>query len=267
MKRKLPKSIFDAEWPSLWRHGRRFFAQPARVSSTRKAGRHFSGGPSPHKGSQCPQCKKRLSLLWDLDLSDPLIPVIVRDGFAPSTRLPFYICWQCVAASYSLSSNTSMQTFVFDQHNEALKADETPFGEAPVELARRPKALTRIPTTIDALLSLADEIGIDECDKSGRQTLSEFLNHKVESDWDLPISQLGGMPLPNQGHSDRVCPNAKCPASTLEHPYGELVRPYLMKELALIHWRDEPILASACFQLLYLVCGICFSIRAEYHCS
>jgi hypothetical protein len=43
--------------------------------------------------------------------------------------------------------------------------------------------------------------------------------------------------------------------------------PFLMKEMAIIHYDNEPELAKHYFQLLYYICGICFSMRAEYRCS
>jgi hypothetical protein len=268
MPRIFPKSLSDAKFGSLWRNSRRFVARPVRISPSNDAHLHFSGGPSSHKGSVCPNCKRRLTLFWDIDLSDKLLPDELREGYAPSTRLPFYICSQCLAASYSVLSDTKIATFKFDFQTDFVQADESPFGDAPPdELERRPIAFHRIPTTIDALLTLADMIGTEELDESARIALQEYLGEEVRSDWNLPISQFGGTALGYQGHRNMVCPNSKCPASGLKHPYGELVQQYLMKEMALIHWKDEPILSKVCFQLVYHVCAICFSIRAEYRCD
>lgn len=206
-------------------------------------------------------------MLWSLDLRDRLFPEYVRDGFAPSSRLPFYICWQCVAVSYSVSSDTRMTCFPLDSSSEALKANETPFSDWPLELERRWIRLERVPSTIDGLLSLADAVGYEQLDRAAKAALKKYIGRELQTDWDLPLSQFGGQPLPYQEHKSMVCPNKKCPASKLEHPYGELQRMYLMKEMALIHWEDEPALAKHCFQLLYSVCGVCFSMRAEYRCS
>jgi hypothetical protein len=267
MPRNIPKSLLAADFHPLWRSSRRFVSQPLRILPARDAKSHFTGGPSVHKGSECPNCKKRMTLFWNLDLNDPLIPEYVRAGFAPATRLPFYICLQCVAASYAVLTDAKVKTFPFDHETDFLKADETPFQNASAEVERRPIAMTRVPTTIDALLSLADVIGHDELDEGAKRTLDAYLGEKVTTDWDLPISQFGGTPLPNQGHRNRVCPNSKCLASKLEHPYGDWEQSFLMKEMALIDWKGEPILSEHCFQLLYTVCPICFSIRAEYRCS
>ena len=268
MPRKIPKSLFDADFRWLWRSSRRFIAKPLQVTSTTRKSNHFCGGPPPHKGSKCPKCKKQLTLLWDLDLNDELIPDYVREGFSPATRLPLYICWQCLAASYVVLSETRINCFPFvDSQVDYLQENESPFQDSPEEVERRPISLSRIPSTIEALLSLSDVVGFDEFDKPAQTTLKQFFKTKIRSDGDLPISQFGGSPLVNQGHGNNVCPNLKCPASTLNHPYGEMTAMFLMKELALIHWKDEPALTQHCIQLLYSVCGICFSLQAEYRCS
>jgi len=265
MPREIPKSLFDADFHELWRISRRFFARPLRVSAAKDQAEHFTGGASSHTGCKCQKCEKPLMLLWDIDLCDKLVPEFVRRGYAPATRLPLYICWQCVAASYAVLSDTKMQ--VFDDLTDYLTAEETPFQDPSNKVERRSIALSPIPSTVDALLSLADVVGLDALDDSARKTLDAYLGEEVTSEWDLPISQLGGAPLAYQGHRNLVCPNPKCPANRLKHPYGELEVPFLMKDLAMIHQTDEPVLAAHCFQLLYSVCGICFSIRAEYRCS
>jgi hypothetical protein len=211
------------------------------------------------------KCKKPLTLLWDLDLGDSLIVDYVRVGFAPATRLPFFICWRCVAASYSVLSDSSVKCFPFDNHSETLEEYETPFLDNPLELARRPIKLQPISSTLDALISLADVVGYEQLDQSAREMLTQEIGRDVDSDYELPMSQFGGSPFVR--HRNMICPNPKCPASELTHPYGELETPYLMKELALIHWNEEPSLAEACFQLVYYVCGICFSMRCEYRSS
>jgi hypothetical protein len=266
MSHKLPKSVYDAKIESLWRHSRRFIAYGLRMKSSPKAIRHYTGGAAPHKGNKCPQCKKCLTLLWDLDLHDELIPDYVNRGFSPAQRLPLYVCWQCLAASYAVLSDRQIKCFPFDLHTEYLQKDETPFRADLVEIPRRPIAFDSIPSTVDAILSLADMIGHDALDKSARKTLNTYFGKRTEP-WDYPMSQFGGQPLVYQDHQNKVCPNPKCPANKLSHPYADSEIAYLMKEMALIHWTDEPVLEEHCFQLLYSICGICFSIRAEYRCD
>jgi hypothetical protein len=147
------------------------------------------------------------------------------------------------------------------------KADESPFQDAPIQLPQRKIAFEQIPSILEALLLLEEIVGLETLDAPARAAINDFYGEEIASTWSLPFSQFGGQPLLYQRRRNLVCPNAKCPASKLEHPYGEMELPYLMKELAVIHYDNEPILAKHCFQLRYVVCGICFSIRAEYRCS
>ena len=157
MARQISRSLIEVKLPRLWRSSRRFIATGMRLVN-KKSGKtsHFTGGPASHKGSKCPNCKKKLTLLWDVDLNDERIPDDVREGFSPANRLPFYICWKCVAASYRILSNDRMSCFEFDVYTESLEEDETPFRNSPEELPRRKIFFERIPSTIDALLSLED---------------------------------------------------------------------------------------------------------------
>jgi hypothetical protein len=268
MAKPIPKSLYDADFYPLWRYTRRFVGVGNRLvpNDGDEAG-HLTGGPSPHKGSKCLQCKRPLTLLWDLDLTDPMFPDYVREGFSPATRCPFYICWQCLTASYSVTADDRLQCFPFDGCTEYQMPGESPFEDSPVALPQRKIAWERIPSTIEALLTLGDCVGLDALDAPARGTIDAYYKRSMTSGWDLPFSQFGGQPLFYQGHSNRVCPNPKCPADQLEHPYGEMDVPYLMKEMAVIHHDNEPERAKHYFQLLYYICGICFSMRAEYRCS
>ena len=268
MPRKIPKDLFSADSEPLWRDGTRFVAEPLRVRPCRKKTGHTRGGPATHKGSKCPNCRKQLILLWSLDLSDPLLPDYVRNGFSPAVRLPFYFCWQCMAASYSVSSDSQIRCFPFDSSDDRLEEDETPFGEeAPREAPLQPIELERLPTTIDALLTLSGDIGYSHLDEPAQRTLRKYYGQKIDWHPDLAISQVGGLPLIYQGRRDIPCPNKKCPASKLEHPYGEFVRPYLMKDLAVVHYADDPYLEQVYFQFAYVICRVCFSLRAYYRCT
>lgn len=272
MPRKLPKSVFDARRNDVWNDprnsgSRRFMHRALRLTEGGNASTHFAGGESNRAGDRCPECKNRLTLLWDLDLRDPSFPDYVREGFAPATRLPFYICWQCCVASYSIPTDKKVACIKLDGAADKLEPGESPFGDAPEVLDRRQLAVTEVPSTVDALLSLVYVVGYEALDTNAKGILNEYLSVSVTSDWDMPFSQIGGTPLASQGHWNKVCPNRKCPASKIEHPYGDMQTKYLMKELGLIHWKEEPVLAEYYFELLYYVCTVCFSIRAEYRCS
>lgn len=161
-----------------------------------------------------------------------------------------------------------IRCFPFDSHDNALEEDESPFGdEIPQESPLQAIELERMPTTIDALLCLSDEIPYDDLDEAAQRALGKYLGGKVSSGWDLVLSQVGGRPMIYQRRRDIPCPNGKCPASKLEVPYGESERRYLMKDLAVVHDTEDPHLDQICFQIVYSICRVCFSIRAEYRCT
>ena len=270
MRSKLPNSLSEVRFPLLWQDGRRLTAHALCIKYQEGGSSHFSGGQASHKGSRCPQCKNKLTLLWDLDLNDELIPDFVRQGFAPATRLPFYICWQCVGAAYSISSDSRLKCYPFTRTMDTLGEGESPFCDSPSELERRSVSLERIPTAVEALLNLADNVGFDGFDKPAQSILMKYLKqykNKYASWDDLSISQFGGQWHEYQSHGNMVCPNPKCPASKLECSVLESDAQYWMKEMALIDWRDEPVLAEHYFLLLYYVCGVCFSVSAHYSCT
>jgi hypothetical protein len=207
-----------------------------------------------------------LTLLWSVSLEDSLFPDFMREVFAPMECLPFYMCWKCMSASYYADGSTKLTCLPFDYHSHPIECDDSPYQNAPNELPSRRIGFERIPSTIDAILTLKDDVGFDTLDSSARQTLTEYYGEEVRN-WNLIFSQLGGQFLLYQGHPNRVCPNPKCPASKLKHPYGELEVDYLMKELAMLFLNDIPELEKEFFQLVYYVCCTCFSIRAEYQCT
>lgn len=266
MSRKIPQELTKLEWPDLW-CGRRFIANPMHVVPTSgKKTRHFTGGPARHAGAKCPECKRPLTLLWDVDLKDKSIPEAIRGGFSPATRLPFYVCLRCLVAHYLVVSDDRLKCLPFDSYADPLP-DETLFADVPSTLERRGLKLERIPSTIDAIASLADEIGVMSLDDPAQKSLADYCGTENLRDWDLPMSQLGGSPRLGLAHRDYECPNPKCPASDNNPVVHPFFKRFFMKELALIHWCEEPILAKHCFQLMYHICGICFAIRCHYDCD
>lgn len=261
--------LYEHELSSIWKT-RRLMANAYRVQSGVAASRHYNGGPLPHQGGTCPQCQKQLTLLWDLDLSDPLVPKDVRKGFAPATRFPLLICWQCLAVSYQVESDQRLKCFPFDWQTEFCNADESPFVDSPAILPRKPISLTRVPSQIDGLLSLYDVVGVDELDEEAKQILRAYHGRPMKWGWDVMQSQVGGQPLYYQGRSDLICPNPDCLGNRMTYPYVDGEKGFLMKELAVIHHDDPetlPMLDEEFFQLLYSVCVLCFSVRVEYRCT
>lgn len=267
MPTRLPKSIFDVKLRSIWKNSNRFMPIGLQRTSNAKPFTHYAGGPAPAKGNRCAQCKKPLTLIWEVNLQDEVIPAYVGEGLAPAKKLPLLICWRCLVASYQVIADDQIKCLPFDMYSDCLNAGESPFGDAPAVLPRRRMGIKRLPTTIDALVSLASVIGFEALDRPSKFALRTFYQTDIRTNDDLPISQLGGQLITYQGHRSLNCPNLKCPAGKMEHPYGELELPYLMKDLALIHWQDEPALAPHCFQLKYSICIVCFSLRAQYECD
>jgi hypothetical protein len=265
---RLPKSIFDVDYPDRWRRTRRFIPRGLRFSDRgNDPSRHFAGGAGSGGGAKCPECKQRLTLLWDLDLAAPELPEFVRQAFAPALRLPLYICWRCMSALYRLGGKEGIVCFPFGPATERLRGDESPFVDSPLELPRRSIRFEPIPSQIDAVISLEDIVGLEELDQEARKILNHYYGRIIDSTWEMPFSVFGGPLMLYQGHQNKVCPNPECPANKLEHPYGELEVDYLMKEMALVHVDAEPELEKHYFQVVYYVCCVCFSIHAEYRCS
>ncbi len=48
-------------------------------------------------------------------------------GFAPATRLPIYLCLQCLANTLSVHSDSKIQPFEFDRDCDALEEGDSPF--------------------------------------------------------------------------------------------------------------------------------------------
>lgn len=264
----LPDSVFNVDYPDRWLRTRRFTPRVLKFSNHfSNSQRHYAGGPPLGSGAECPECHQRLTLLWDLDLTAPEFPDFVRESFAPAERLPLYICWLCVAASYRLVEKGGIISIPFDARTVKCYSDESPFVDAPLELVRRPISFEPISSQIDALITLQDIVGLDQLDQEARTLLNSFYGRAIDSGWDMPFSMFGGAMKLYQGHQNKLCPNPSCPASKLGVPIGELEADYLMKEMALIDVDAEPELEKHYFQIVYYVCCVCFSIRAEYRCD
>lgn len=263
----IPSSATLPDIPNRWHSTRRFLAigakfSPACVTNST----HFAGGPALHANAKCQECQRKLALLWNIDLADPLFAGEVREGFCPDARLALYICWNCMVASYR-QSGAKLTTFPPDHYWDHLTQDESPYADAPSELPKRQIGFQTIPSTIDGLRTIAEVTGIDCLDAEGVSQLSDHYGVPVNLTCDLPYSQIGGGLILLQGHQNLTCPNRKCPASKLEHPFGDYVVHYLMKELATIYIDAEPLLQEHYFQINYHICWVCFSIRAHYSCT
>lgn len=244
-----------AEWQ--WRSESRFIACPLRVEVGGEEGPHFTGGVPPHSRIACGQCGKPLTLLWDIDLTDPVLPWYLIKCFWPNKRLPLYICWQCVGASYSVKSDTEIHCHSFDRSHEYCDEDETPFADAPQILPRRPLKLTPVPSAVDGIVQLCKTLGWSRIDQDARRILNSYLQMSVLRS-DVSFSQIGGSSRKYQGDRHAECPNPKCELNGQDES---------MRELAMIHWPEEPVLAHERFQLVYMVCIHCFALTGYYQCA
>lgn len=266
--RELPKSVVRAEYVSFWADSRRFVPVGFRFFDRPSGADHYAGGPALHQRATCPQCGRGLTLLWDLDLNDASFPEFIRAGFAPASRLPFYVCWTCMAAAYAVEGGDRITTFKFPPRTtDYCRPGESLFEDSPDELPRRRIGLERMPSTVDAAISLASNVGVQHIDDEGRKLLDKYCAGLDRLSNDLPFSQFGGEPRQFQGWRNHVCPNPDCPASKLEHPYADIEAQYLMKILASIYVDAEPELKKGWYQIAYYGCRICFSMLAEYRCT
>jgi hypothetical protein len=231
-----------------------------------KKSRHWQGGPPRHQGAKCVLCRMSLHIVWDIDLTDPIIPMQFSGAFAPATRLPLYFCCHCPSPTlYRVASNDKIKVF---RPADVTMDEENPFDDVPAEFERRSIEFEQIPDVVDALMSWTDDIGFDSLDSRSGRILSKYIGTKVSSDWDLPISQFGGMPLFFQSHQEEVCPNPRCAATELEHPYSFSDRWLLMKELALVHEEDAKLREeSQHTQIAFHICWLCQTVHAQYRCD
>jgi hypothetical protein len=262
-----PRKILSSyDLPKHWRHSTRYMPKGFRCrDAKRKRTNHFSGGEAVHQGSVCSKCKRSLTLFWDVDLSDPQFPAFVSEAFGSIGRLPFYMCWQCLYVSYRVVAPKEVTLFRLDSYCDPLKKEESPYSDSLNVLPRRKVSFEPIPSDVEGILLLEDEVGFDALDAKARGTLDEYYGEPTRR-YNLGISQFGGGIFPYQGRRDLPCPNRKCPASKLVSPY-EGVREFLMRPLAIIDHDFEPELAKEYFQFVYYICCLCCGIRGQYECT
>jgi len=146
--------------------------------------------------------------------------------------------------------------------------EQNPFREAPSQFNCKPINLRPIPTVVEALIALAEDVGVARLDDDARSVLSQYIGQDVNSNWDLPFSQFGGLPLVMQGRREIVCPNPKCFASRLTHPYPSFDRRFLMRELAVV--TKDALLDEQAFdhaQIAVHICLHCVTLHSEYRCD
>ncbi len=230
--------------------------------------RHFLGGPSVHSGTECPECGREVTLIWDLDLNSPEIPAVIRNGFKSLRRLPLYVCSQCSVLSYRIVDDENIACWPHDRFLEACFEDESPHYEARAEIERQPIHLHPIPDPIDALWRKARGLRFGEQLSPGEAaTIQAYYNSlSIEPVDPRYYSQLGGSPYWIQGPRQMPCPNNRCVAWQDEDCESEMIA---MKRLAHVSPPDSPGLGDSLgyFDFQFFVCSECFSIRVQYECT
>jgi hypothetical protein len=233
---------------------------------------HRQGGPPRHDAAICALCNLPLRQIWDIDLSDDAFSDEIRQFFPKLTRLPIYFCCLCwKPTQYLPISDDAIVTFRPDapkNYDSLTDLNElNPYREAPRSFKKKRIAFEPIPDSVEGLLSLAEDADVMALSVKSRRILSRFVGQKITSSWDLPFSQIGGLPLFVQGSQEHICPNPKCVASKMFHPFVSSHREHLMKELAVI--TDDVQLSTKPFnaQIAVHVCKLCKTIHCEYRCS
>lgn len=280
-------------WPRFWDGSTHFLEKKFRIGNQpTNDSLHFKGGCVNHRNSDCPNCRRKLSLVWDLDLSDPRFPSFVQEAFAPATRLPLLICWSCLATCYRVISDEAIQPYETSQSYETLGEDESPLSEAPINTLQEPLYFSEIPMLIDGLFEL-DRLGIMNLDQEAQRAMEAFygelgISSEEMGNWMTPhrmnmkqyiedrafhyqtFSTLGVHHIGNLSQQHHQCPNPNCKKRPTDrlfafHNFHKSERS--PKELALV-CRDGHALLDDKFVLLrYYLCPDCFAIGAEHSCD
>jgi hypothetical protein len=265
---KNSNSLIQDEVPEHWRGTNLYLGHGLMYSSAspneQVLANHYAGGPLRHDNAACLECGRPFTLIWDIDLSDSRLPSYVSEAFAPASRLPLFICWQCCVAAYRVVDDRTVEPLEHFLPN--LLEDESPHVDSPVELPHRPIHFVSIPVEIDEIQRAIDADGRDSLSDDDQRRLRKFLGvDRLEWD-DYYRSQLGGYIKPFQGQHQYACSNRECPASRIKPPYRDSAD-FLMKHFAMVHVDAEPELKKDYFQLVYYVCINCSSITVQYECT
>lgn len=229
------------------------------VQRTTSPSPHYLGGPTQHSGSDCPECGREVTLIWDLDLTACNIPAVLRHGYRSLHRLPLYVCSQCSVLSYKVLSDDKIACLPHG-NLEWCSDDESPHYAARAEIERQPIRLCPLPPEIDAVWVKRRKQrhgeSLDAIESARLQCYFDSLDVPPE-DPDYYYSQLCGDPYWIQGSRIGSCPNPECRGGVKT------------KRLAHICPPDSPGLGDSIgyFDFQFLVCPACFSISVQYECT
>lgn len=249
-----------------WSETRRFMKRGFRVRFGKSAHEHMHGGPVLHDKAKCFTCRKPLRLDWNINLADSRFIGPLRETFQNLERLPLYYCFNCPeATTYQVVSNTSVRCMDSEGTDGG---DETPYmceTSVPAELPLKPLRLTPLPSAIDALMVLANEIDFEMLDASAQQQIAQFLGREVSMTSDFDISQFGGQLTLPQGQQENNCPNPRCPVKKL--PYYLDGDDFRMKELAVVQQEAVAGFKWVYAPIHYHVCWVCGTLQGNFACG
>ncbi len=241
----------------------RYLRSPRRVTQSTGKSSHTQGGDSSLRDRTCPSCGRPMVLMWDFDLSDEAFPAWVRSSFQV-TRLPLLYCWTCPTPNaYLMVSDESIRSFKLDE----AKYEENPLAGYTNPPDRCYIQLSPIPSRIEGLVVLANEVGCKALDESAVRDLSKYVGKRLSAWWNWEFSQLGGLPTMVQGEELVQCPNPLCPASGLPTPLLVCHRDYLMRPFAVASGDCFHELAETCSQVIFHICCLCTAIHVGYRCT
>lgn len=241
----------------------------ATATSGRSFYKHTFGGPHERKGASREDCGGRLiHLLHRLDLMDPAIPFTI-----PGVRwVPFYYCFDLNVShfGYRLISDDAMETFVSEE------APRTPREQWPAKdyPSKFPKSRINLrvcpydPAKLEDACHWAAVFGLAKLSRSDRKLAREQMAESLR-EYGLSAPKTArecdaafASPF-LQGRPGNACLNPKCPR------HGKAGK---MLPIALVS--EEPVKGVSTFggyddllQLVFEMCGKCYSIRATNQCT
>lgn len=167
------------------------------TSGPKEGPSHHLGGQTRVPGAECPNCRKPLLTLWELDPQDPLL----RLEAGGLDQLSVLFCWTCPAAQSIVVYQLPLASRPFRLIEFALGAAATDFPYERYPIAFPSQALT--------LVALTPE----------EQAVIHRLNLGEEVDWSdqrykelsCPQHQVGGEPYLMQPLENVGCPQCGAP--------------------------------------------------------
>lgn len=234
---------------------------------------HWQGGASTYAGASCPLCRMPLLLIWQIDCGAPELERLPGTLFECRLVLPLFYCFcQCTTLSYQVVGSDRIHAI---ETPDPDPKQAPPYVDFPRTLDRQAIALVPIPTALNNLFVLIQEIGSEEWMTDGDLTMmAKWLGRDVEDRPDVWRHQFGGAPYLVGGHEELLCPNLSCERS---RPWVRNEIRFAMKELAVIH--NDPAHGLPLFnsmphalrggdidhwtQLVYHICDECLTLRVS----